>query len=486
MMLRSELRVTSRLRLLQSITIAGEHIMNPSSLSKARFTRAAACAALFCLFGSSQLPAETHSRVVGMVSASEGRAPTDKFCRKNFGVPCYSPQEIRTAYGLNGLIDAGMVGDGQTIVLIDSYGSPTIAEDLRRFDAGFGLPDPPSFKVLAPLGTVPWDPATYPDQPGWAAETTLDVEWAHAMAPGASIVLLTSPVDETEGVQGLPEFLALETYALDHHLGKIISGSWGATENTLFIGAAGIQGPELVARYLAFHTRALLEQVTLLASAGDDGTSNLESDSTTFYAFPTVNFPASSPLVTAVGGTILTTDTSGNYQSETVWNDPGCCAGGGGISQLFHAPLYQELALPKSVQAQLRGMRGIPDISYNADCNNAILIYLSYFGPSEAGWYSICGTSEGSPQWAGIVADLNQYAGRPLGFLNPALYALGGFGAFDHFGRDITVGNNALVGVTGATAPGYSATPGWDLASGWGSPNLAELPGHAFELLEHY
>jgi subtilase family serine protease len=460
--------------------------MNPSSLSKARFARAAVCAGMFCLFGFSQLSAAPHSRVVGMVSGSAGHAPTDKFCRKNFGVPCYSPQEIRTAYGLNGLIDAGMVGAGQTIVLIDSYGSPTIAEDLRRFDDGFDLPDPPSFKVLAPLGTVPWDPTTYPDQPGWAAETTLDVEWAHAMAPGASIVLLTSPVDETEGVQGLPEFLALETYALDHHLGKIISGSWGATENTLFINAAGIQGPEVVARYLAFHTRALLEQVTLLASAGDGGTSNVESDLKTLYAFPTVNFPASSPLVTAVGGTILTTDTSGNYQSETVWNDPGCCAGGGGISQLFQIPLYQELTLPHSVLAQLGGMRGIPDISYNADCNNAILIYLSYFGPSQAGWYSICGTSEGSPQWAGIVADLNQYAGRPLGFLNAALYALGGLGDFNHFGRDITVGNNALIGVSGATAPGYSATPGWDLASGWGSPDLAELPGHAFELLEHY
>jgi subtilase family serine protease len=460
--------------------------MNPSSLSKARLARAATCAAVFCLVGSSQLSAAPHSRVVGMVSGSEARAPTDKFCRKKFGVPCYSPQEIRTAYGLNGLIDAGMVGAGQTIVLIDSYGSPTIAEDLRKFDDGFGLPDPPSFKILAPLGTVPWDPTTYPDQPGWAAETTLDVEWAHAMAPGASIVLLTSPVDETEGVQGLPEFLALETYALDHHLGKIISGSWGATENTLFINVAGIQGPEVVGRYLAFHRRALLEHVTLLASSGDTGTSNLESDLQTFYAFPTVNFPASSPLVTAVGGTILSTDTSGNYQSETVWNDTGCCAGGGGISQLFQAPLYQRLTLPKSVRALLGGMRGIPDISYNADCNNAILIYLSYFGPSQAGWYSICGTSEGAPQWAGIVADLNQYAGRSLGFLNAALYALGGFGGFNHVGRDITVGNNALIGVTGATAPGYSATRGWDPASGWGSPDLAELPAHAFELLEHY
>jgi subtilase family serine protease len=339
--------------------------------------------------------------------------------------------------------------------------------------------------VLSPLGTVPWDPTTYPDQPGWAGETTLDVEWAHAMAPGAAIVLMTSPVDETEGVQGLPEFLALEKYALDHHLGKIITQSWGATENTLFLDVAGFKGPQVIADFSAFYARAAVEQVTVLASAGDDGSSNVETDGVTFYPFPTVGFPASSPLVTAVGGTNLMIDTHGKYQSETVWNDDGCCAGGGGVSQIFPTPLYQELSLPRSVRGELGRMRGLPDVSYNADCNNAITVYLSYDGASEAGYYGICGTSEGSPQWAGIVADLNQYAGRPLGFLNSALYALGGFGRFSSFGRDITVGNNQLLDVPGATAPGYSATAGWDLATGWGSPNLVELPGHAFELLEH-
>ena len=130
-------------------------------------------------------------------------------------------------------------------------------------------------------------------------------------------------------------------------------------------------------------------------------------------------------------------------------------------------------------------MRGLPDISYNADCNNVILVYLSFFGADSAGYYTICGTSEGSPQWAGIVADLNQYAGRPLGFINPALYTVGALHRFSSFGRDITVGNNALLDVAGAVAPGYSATPGWDLASGWGSPNLVELPYQRFELLEH-
>ena len=124
-------------------------------------------------------------------------------------------------------------GTGQTIVIIDSFGSPTLASDLATFDADYGLPAPPSLSVLAPLGSLPFDP-TNDDMVGWAVETTLDVEWAHAMAPGASIVVLTSPVSETQGVQGMPQFLALEQYALDHHLGQIISQSWGTTENTLF------------------------------------------------------------------------------------------------------------------------------------------------------------------------------------------------------------------------------------------------------------
>jgi subtilase family serine protease len=455
------------------------------SASHARLARAATLALICSILACGSALAAPHAILRQLLSKDVNQPPTDEFCRENFGVPCYSPQEMRTAYGMNGLINSGMVGAGQTIIIIDSYGSPTIAADLAAFDAGFGIPDPPSFTVLSPLGTVPWDPTLYPDQPGWAAETTLDVEWAHAMAPGAAIVLMTSPVDETEGVQGMPEFLELEKYALDHHLGKVISQSWSATENTLFRDTAGAGGPKVIADFLEFHRRAAAEHVTLLAAAGDDGSSNPETDGVTLYPFPTVGFPASSPLVTGVGGTILTTDTSGNYQSETVWNDPGCCAGGGGISQLFKAPDYQRDSLPREVRQELGGMRGVPDISYNADCNNAILIYLSYFGPDSAGWYTICGTSEGSPQWAGIVADLNQYAGRPLGFLNPALYAAGGLGQFYKFGRDITVGNNALIDVPGAVAPGYSAARGWDPASGWGTPNFVELPFGSCELLEH-
>ncbi len=390
--------------------------------------------------------------------------PTDAQCRAAGLGPCYSPQEIQHAYGVDQLTNRGDQGKGQSIVIIDSFGSPTIQSDLKTFDAGYGLPDPPSFKILAPLGTVPFDPNAPDggDQIGWAEETTLDVEWAHAMAPKASIVLLTSPVDETEGVQGLPEFDELINYALDHHLGNVISESWGATENTLFNPA----GEQVINDFNRSYARAAAMGVTALASTGDAGDANLESDLSTIYPFPTVNFPAASPLVGAIGGTSLTADTSGNYQSETVWNQ-GDAATGGGVSQQFREPIYQAF-LPRSVQHELGGFRGIPDVSWNADPNTPILIYLS-LPVLTPGYYGIGGTSEGSPSWAGVVADLDQLAGHGIGLLDLYAYALGASGRGYH---DVTVGNNSLDNI-----PGYSAAPGWDAATGWGTPNFAQVFG---------
>ncbi len=392
--------------------------------------------------------------------------PSDAFCRANFGSPCFSPQEIRHAYGVDRLTNAGITGAGQSIVVIDSYGSPTLASDLAAFDAGYGLPAPPSLTVLSPLGSVPFDP-TNGDMIGWAAETTLDVEWAHAMAPGASITVLTSPVDETEGVQGMPEFAALIKFALDHHLGQIISQSWGATENTLFTP----EGEQVIGTFESLYARAAAQSVTVLASTGDTGSTNYDLN-LDLYPYPVVGFPASSPLVTAVGGTSLYADTQGNYQSETVWGSPTgpfgyCGAGGGGVSQVFSEPIWQH-TVPRSEQQLLSNHRGIPDVSWLADPCQGILIYLSFI-PDGAGWYGIGGTSEGSPQWAGLVADLDQLAHRPMGFLNPYLYALGAL----HFGfHDVTVGNNADLETD---VPGYDAAPGWDLATGWGTPNIGGM-----------
>lgn len=399
--------------------------------------------------------------------SSDATPPTDAQCRATGSHrPCYSPQEIRNAYNLTPVINAGYVGTGQTIVIIDSFGSPTIASDLATFDAGYGLPDPPSLTVLSPLGTVPFDP-NGPDMTGWSFESTLDVEWAHAMAPGANIVLMTSPVDETEGVQGLPEFLKLERFALDHHLGKIISQSWGATENTLFDD----RGHGVINSFESFYQLADQKGVTVLASSGDSGSANVDVNGNNF-PFPTVNYPASSRWITTVGGTSLFADTSGNYQSETVWNDGPGSATGGGISQLFEEPGYQKSNLPGDDQTLLNHHRGIPDISFNADPRTSILVYSSALGAfgGPVGFFRIGGTSEGSPQWAGIIADGNQWAGHPLGFLNDKLYAIGNSSAAASAYQDITVGNNANQGIAG-----YNATAGWDAATGWGTPNVAAL-----------
>ena len=318
-------------------------------------------------------------------------APTDANCRVTDGIPCYSPQELRKAYNLSSLVSHGDTGKGQTIVIIDSFGSPTAYADLQKFDADYSLPDPPSFKQLSPIGSVPFNP-TDQTQVGWAQETSLDIQWSHAMAPGANIVVLTSPVAETEGVTGMPEFLKLEQYAVHNHIGKIISQSWSATENTFF----DAQGKQVIGQFEKFYQYAASQHVSVFASAGDSGSANVDLNNKN-YPFPTVGYPASSPWVTAVGGTSLYADTSGTYQSETVWNDGPGSATGGGISQYFKEPLYQRLTLPKQTQQLLKGYRAIPDISMNADPSTAVPVYLGFLGAGGNGYYLFGGTSESAP-----------------------------------------------------------------------------------------
>ncbi|HZU66360.1 MAG TPA: S53 family peptidase [Ktedonobacteraceae bacterium] len=400
-----------------------------------------------------------HGHPARLYEPNSTTPPTDAQCRQQYGIPCYSPQEMRTAYDLNPILNAGYDGTGQTIIIIDSFGSPTIKSDLKTFDAGYGLPDPPSFKILHPVGSVPFNPNDG-TMVSWAVETSLDVEWAHAMAPGANIVLMTSPVAETQGVMGMPKFLHLEKYALDHHLGNIISQSWATTENTLFANKAG----KIVLKdFEAFYQQAAQDNVTVFASSGDTGVANPDVNGQ-IYPFPTVNFPASSPYVTAVGGTSLYADTQGNYQSENGWSGSG-----GGISQYFAEPDYEVNYLPPSIQSQLNNHRGLPDISYNADPSTSILYYASFI-PGQSGYYFVGGTSEGSPQWAGIIADANDFAGYPLGFLNPKLYALGAGSQYNTLYHDILVGNNSNDGIQG-----YNCGPGWDFVTGWGTLDAAQL-----------
>ena len=136
------------------------------------------------------------------------------------GLPCYGPSAIRTAYGLNRLIDAGFNGAGKTIVILDAFGSPTALADLQAFDAAFGLPNPPSFTVVTMPGTPAFDP-TDDNMVGWAEETSLDVQWAHAMAPGAKIVLVAAKSNSDD------DLIAGLNYAIDHLLGDVVSMSFG-------------------------------------------------------------------------------------------------------------------------------------------------------------------------------------------------------------------------------------------------------------------
>ncbi len=375
---------------------------------------------------------------------------------------CFSPEQVQTFYDLNPLYKQGIDGKGQTIVILDAFGSPTIKHDLQVFDLTFGLPDPPSFEVQYPLGPVTFD-ASSGDDLGWAGETTLDVELAHAIAPGANLVLLVSPVSETEGVQGFPEFEQLSTYAMDHHLGQIFSMSFTASEPTLVGDACNEHlgtGEALLKSYdQNVLQRAVTEHITMFAGSGDFGATDIDCSLNKPYTFPVVGWPATDPLVTAVGGTTLSLkDDAGQYGSEKVWND-AIGSGGGGLSQLFAEPDWQK-HLPN--QDVLHGKRGVPDVSWGAAVNFAS--YRSYPGV-RSGWSATGGTSASTPQWAGVVALANQMAGKPLGFINPALYQLAGKGF-----HDITSGDNTFAGVQG-----FQATPGWDLATGWGSPDAAVL-----------
>lgn len=371
----------------------------------------------------------------------------------------YTPQQMRAAYGLTSLYDSGKRGQGQTVVIIDSYGSPTLQQDVATFDQQFNLPAV-KLQVFSPLGTVPFDPNNSEMQ-GWQAETSLDVEMVHAIAPEASIVVLTSPIDETEGVAGLPQFRQLEQYAVDHHLGSIISQSWAASEVSLNDAA----GQAEIAKWQTFYQDATTQKgITVFSSSGDSGaTDYTDASLSALSSTPTTSFPDASPWVTSVGGTTLTH--SGGTYNEVVWNNGG--ATGGGISRFFATPTFQQ-SLPQSAQQILDGKRGVPDVAAAADPYTGLAIY--YAGQ----WTLAGGTSAAAPLWAGIMAVADQVAGRPLGYINPALYKIASSSQYSSAFRDITSGDNSFSG-KGVTVQGYQATTGWDPTTGLGSPNAANL-----------
>ena len=387
------------------------------------------------------------------------------------GSNCLTPHTLRLAYGVQALTDKGYTGKGQTVVDIVSFGSPTLQQDMDTFDRQFGLPDI-TLKILAPLGSKPFDPND-DEMVGWQQETTLDVEIIHAIAPDAGIVVLASTVDETEGTIGLPQFLQLEQYAVQHHLGQIFSQSFTASEATLADGA----GQQLVQQFDAFYQQIATQGYTVLNASGDSGATDcavldcLDSSGSTdpanYATTPTIGYPASDPWVTTAGGTTIQGG-AGNYD-ESAWACDGqsSSCSGGGASQFFAQPEYQK-SLSSSIQSLLNGKRGIPDIAADADPATGMAFYV------DGQWAQAGGTSAAAPLWAGLIAVANQMAGHPLGFINPALYKLGASPTVAQDFRDITTGNNT-VAIPGGTVQGFHSGPGWDLVTGWGAPQADHL-----------
>jgi subtilase family serine protease len=387
---------------------------------------------------------------IASAGATPGGFPlTPSQCVTNFGLACYGPQDFRTAYD----VPASDAGAGQTIVIVDAYGSPTIRQDLSVYDQEFGLPAA-NLNIIYPGGQPTLNLRQHHDELSWAEETSLDVEQVHGLAPAATIDLVVAANNSGDVLNNA------EQYAVSNHLGNVMSMSFGEPEADF--ASNGNRDQQMQAH--AIYAQAASQGMSVFASAGDNGAS--EGTSTV-----SAGFPASDPLVTSVGGTNLFASDSGAYESETVWDDAtgcpfGCTAGdfgatGGAPSVLFPAPAYQTGVTGNAA-------RTVADVSFNASVYTATMIYLGIPG-IQSGFYFFGGTSEGSPSWAAITAMADSAIGHPLGQLNPLLYQIYGTSAYASDFHDVTSGNNDFGG------PGFSAGTGYDLPTGLGTPDVGNL-----------
>jgi subtilase family serine protease len=312
---------------------------------------------------------------------------------------------------------------------------------------------------------------------GWTVETALDVEWAHAMAPLANILNVTTNPAETQGVQGFPTMMNAEQFIVDNHQAAVITQSFGAVEE-------GFGSTQSLLNLRHAFISAAADGVTVLASSGDGGSANSPKTpvkNPSPFPFPTVNWPASDPLVTGVGGTYLCTDPTTGTTVDTA--DPptncqpsanpasnreiGWIDSGGGFSHIFATPAYQD-SLPTGSTA-IGSMRGVPDVAFQASSRTGPLVYAT--GGSAGGWFIVGGTSCSSPQFAGLVAIADQMAGHSLGQINPTLYQLASGQNYGTYFYDVTTGNNQA----DPSVTGYNATKGWDPVTGLGTPNAETL-----------
>jgi subtilase family serine protease len=334
----------------------------------------------------------------------------------------FCPTQVQSAYSFTSLLaNSTMNGTGQSIDIVDACGDSAIAADVATFDSLNKLPAI-SLTVYQPQGAPCSDPT------GWGVETALDVEWAHAMAPGASIHLIEAKSASNANLFGA------WNYSLKHHLGSVISNSWGGN------GACSSSPAYLVAQ-------AAKAGVTILASAGDSGAwgsgQRLAAQE-----------PADCAAVVTVGGTTLKLGTSGGYSSESAWS-----GGGGGYVPKTSEPSYQSTDNITDSYAEL----GKPDVAAVANPSTGVWIYEKASG----GWFVVGGTSVACPIWAAFLADVNSWraansfggVGSVNSFLYSSIYGVnGGSANYTVAFHDVTTGSN-----------GWSAGTGWDAATGIGS-----------------
>ena len=429
--------------------------------------------------------------------------PTEANCF-SVGRRCFTPTSMQNSYNVSKLYAAGHEGQGVTVAIIDSFGDPNIESDLNVFDTAMRLPHMCGETGVACTSGAPtfqheyWDGKTIVKAPppgsngtgtqarnAWALETALDVEWVHSIAPGANILNVTTNPAETLGVQGFPQMMDAEQFIVDNHLASVISQSFAAAEETFH------STQSLLNLRHAF-VSAAADGVTVLGSSGDGGTANstfTPVKNPGIFPYPTVEWPASDPLVTGVGGTYLctdpvtgtsvdTTDPPANCQNQSN-REIGWIDSGGGFSHVFAKPGYQD-TLPAG-STPIGSMRGVPDVGYQASSRTGVLVYETAPGstglacpsgdPCSAGWYVVGGTSSSCPQWAALVAIADQIAGHGLGLINPKLYSLASSANYGSYFYDVTTGNNQA----DPSVPGYPATTGWDPVTGLGTPNAANL-----------
>jgi subtilase family serine protease len=334
----------------------------------------------------------------------------------------YNADQYESAFGLSKPIANGNNGHGVTVAITDAYAAPTILSDANTWSGKNGLPSlNGKFTQITPT------PGGYDEQgmcgpQGWYGEETLDVEAVHAMAPGANI-LFAGGKNCNEGLN------VAWANVIDHHLASVVTDSWTyGTEDV----PAGV-----VKFFHQYLTEASLTGISVLFSSGDDGDDIIADGSRQ------VEYPASDPLATGVGGTSTEIGANGQIVFQNGWSNdysdlssgawspapPGnySSGAGGGTSRLFAQPSYQKGHVPASISEYYGStpMRAVPDIAMPADPNTGLRIGETQVFPNGTYYdeYRLGGTSLSSPLMAGVIADADQYAGHAVGFINPLLYA---------------------------------------------------------------